>query len=197
MTNRQIEALKTRKLIYETAMKLFEEYGFDNVKIMQICNAANVSTGAFYHHFEKKEEILVEQYRVVDRTFWTNLDDLSADTYLGKVVEYMGKYSLSAEKDGVRTVNEVYRVWLTLRQGFPFIEGEGATHGLKELLSSAQESGELDEDVDIEELIWDILIIVRGTIYYWCQKEGNFNLTQKTERIVSQFLYSYGFTGNE
>jgi AcrR family transcriptional regulator len=188
LTKRQQQAINTRRHIYKTAMRLFEEYNFDNVTIKQICHEANISVGAFYHYFEKKEDILVEQYRVIDRMFGDSIENLSSDSNLEKIVEFMNQYSQSAETDGVKTVNEVYRVWLTLRQGFPYIEGEGVTGGLKELLRRAQENGEIPRDVDIEEMMWDILIMVRGTIYFWCQQNGNFPLVQRTEKLTRQFL---------
>lgn len=45
-------------LILDAAVKLFEQYGYKNVSIVQITDAINMTTGVFYYHFRSKEEIL-------------------------------------------------------------------------------------------------------------------------------------------
>lgn len=50
---------ETRKLIIETAAKLFVEKGYDNTSIQDIIdNLGGLSKGAIYHHFKSKEEIM-------------------------------------------------------------------------------------------------------------------------------------------
>ena len=94
MTKRQQQAENSRRHIYEVSMKLFDEYGFDKVTIAMICKEANISTGAFYHYFEKKEDVLVEQYRVIDRALWMeDFSKLQGGSWLEKAVEYTGLYA--------------------------------------------------------------------------------------------------------
>lgn len=53
--------MKTKKeLILETAATLFAEQGFDKTAVSSICQVAKVSKGLVYHHFNSKEEILIE-----------------------------------------------------------------------------------------------------------------------------------------
>lgn len=48
---------KTKDLILNSAVDLFSRYGFDKVSIGQIMNAAKMTHGAFYAHFESKEAL--------------------------------------------------------------------------------------------------------------------------------------------
>lgn len=50
---------RTRRRIYETAMRLFAEQGFEAVGVHQIAAAAGVTPPTFYHHFAGKEEIVL------------------------------------------------------------------------------------------------------------------------------------------
>jgi AcrR family transcriptional regulator len=50
----------TRRRIYEVAMRLFQEHGYDNVNIGQITAAAKVSTPTFYSHFPGKDHIVMQ-----------------------------------------------------------------------------------------------------------------------------------------
>lgn len=52
---------ETRKLIIETAAKLFIEQGYDQTSIQDIINhLGGLSKGAIYHHFKSKDEIMNE-----------------------------------------------------------------------------------------------------------------------------------------
>lgn len=42
-----------------SALELFEKHGFAATSVQQIADHASVSKGAFYHHFEKKEDVLL------------------------------------------------------------------------------------------------------------------------------------------
>lgn len=49
---------ETHQRIYETAMRLFQEHGFDQVSVAQIAAEAGVSVPTFYAHFPSKEYIV-------------------------------------------------------------------------------------------------------------------------------------------
>ena len=48
---------KTHELILESAMAQFKAQGFNGASIRQICKDAGVTNGAFYSHFESKEDL--------------------------------------------------------------------------------------------------------------------------------------------
>jgi AcrR family transcriptional regulator len=50
----------TRQRIYETAMRLFQEHGYDNVNIGQIAAEAHISVPTFYAHFDTKPDIVMQ-----------------------------------------------------------------------------------------------------------------------------------------
>jgi AcrR family transcriptional regulator len=50
----------THQRIYETAMELFEEHGFERVSVGQIASASGVSVPTFYAHYPSKEHIVLQ-----------------------------------------------------------------------------------------------------------------------------------------
>ena len=49
---------ETRNRIIETAAPLFRRFGFDGVSVEKLMNAANLTRGGFYAHFESKEALI-------------------------------------------------------------------------------------------------------------------------------------------
>jgi AcrR family transcriptional regulator len=50
----------THQRIYDTAMKLFQEHGFEPVTVGQIASGAGVSVPTFYAHYPSKEHIVMQ-----------------------------------------------------------------------------------------------------------------------------------------
>jgi AcrR family transcriptional regulator len=51
---------ETRKAIIDAAEKLFTQQGYTSAGVAEICEAAGVSKGAFYHHFETKQSVFMK-----------------------------------------------------------------------------------------------------------------------------------------
>src|SRR6266446_5502236 len=61
---KQPRALATRDRIVRAAARLFALKGYHDTKLEQILGIAEVTTGAFFHHFQSKEDL---GFAVLDR----------------------------------------------------------------------------------------------------------------------------------
>lgn len=61
MTNHRGEA--TRQRIMDVAEVLFARNGYDATGVAEICQAAGISKGTFYHHFSGKQELFLDLFR--------------------------------------------------------------------------------------------------------------------------------------
>src|SRR4030065_551836 len=50
----------TRDNILDAATQLFSRNGYDATGVAEICQAAGVSKGAFYHHFPSKQAVFLD-----------------------------------------------------------------------------------------------------------------------------------------
>ena len=64
---------KTHQMILESALNTFKEIGFRNASIRNICKDAGVTNGAFYAHFESKDDLFAalvsEKLNVFNETY--------------------------------------------------------------------------------------------------------------------------------
>src|SRR3954463_10622699 len=58
-TLRQRKKAQTRAALWNTAIELFVEHGFDNVSVTQIAAAAEVSKMTFFNYFPTKEDLVI------------------------------------------------------------------------------------------------------------------------------------------
>lgn len=56
------KGLQTRQHIYDTAIRLFREQGYDAATMRDIANEADVSIGLTYRYFARKEDIVMALY---------------------------------------------------------------------------------------------------------------------------------------
>lgn len=55
----QERSIETREKIVDASLDLFSSKGFDAASVAEICAAAGVSKGAFYHHFPSKQAVFI------------------------------------------------------------------------------------------------------------------------------------------
>ncbi|MFC4323215.1 TetR/AcrR family transcriptional regulator [Litchfieldia salsa] len=48
-----------KKQIFFTSIKLFKEYGYDNVTVEKIASSCGIAKGTFFNYFPKKEHVLL------------------------------------------------------------------------------------------------------------------------------------------
>lgn len=60
VSRRERKKERTRQRIYESAMELFGERGFDNVTIEEICEAADIAKATYFLHFKTKASLIFE-----------------------------------------------------------------------------------------------------------------------------------------
>ena len=79
MNRQEQRSEETRNRILEAAESCFAQFGYDGTSVAQICDAAGVSKGALYHHYETKQEIFLELLGRWLQTMDSRLEDMGAD----------------------------------------------------------------------------------------------------------------------
>src|SRR5215468_2310337 len=91
LSRRDRKKQRTRRDIYEAAMRLFAKSGFGSVTISDICKEADVGRGTFFLHFAGKAALLHEFNQRVAEEFRAGLTEprASARDELRALVERM------------------------------------------------------------------------------------------------------------
>jgi len=63
---RQERAASTKTALFESAITLFNENGYNAVTIEDIARRAGTAKGSFYTYFRTKSDIIIEEFRAID-----------------------------------------------------------------------------------------------------------------------------------
>ncbi|HEU4759423.1 MAG TPA: TetR/AcrR family transcriptional regulator [Dehalococcoidia bacterium] len=160
----------TRQRLLESALSVFARHGFDRATIDEIVRDAGFSKGAFYVHFESKEDLfwalLEERIARQQEAFRQAVDPRSpvvenVRTILGGVFALyrtdplwtamfmeFGAHALRNEKVRQRLA-DMYKRW----------------HGLiVEILRASREGGRVRQDIDVEFIASAVIAVVEGTL---------------------------------
>lgn len=105
-----LRVIKTRSAIENAFISLVEEKGFENVKMIDIAQRANVNRNTIYLHYSSKEMIIES---LIEKIFVEELNDFNVSDYLTSRINRKQIYSLFEKLFNVIYKNiEFYRVIL-------------------------------------------------------------------------------------
>ena len=172
---------ETQKIIFDKAMALMGEKGFQGTTVRDICAEANIPIGTFYNCYKSKIDILKSIYEDGDKY----IQDAVEHEFKGKTaIEKLHIFAYHYAQLNVRTGIEVMRVLF-----YPTNEWFADTRPMQMLMQTiideGKTSGELRTDVDTEDLVGYVFDIFRGVCYNWCIHGADFDLNQRMESHIS------------
>lgn len=191
LTDRQKQAIATKLRITQIATNLFKEKGFENVKIQEICDASEISTGAFYHHFKSKNEIVNTGYEQIDLLLKERFESQTFTSNIEKMM-YLFSEGLSLLQDlGWLFVSDVYKNILSIDSKYTLKSDRFLTVEIKSAIESAIKSGELKSSISSDDLTKTLLRTSRGVIFDWCLHQGSYDLKANITFDLNLILANY------
>lgn len=185
---RQEQAQTTRKKIFNAALKVMQEKGYEKTTIREICKQANTSLGSFYTYFKSKDAVLQVFYdeAVTTYTAASKPADEPSDA-LTKILDFYDWYADYLTTVGVDfcrvffspsnralDINQVYNQIMKTTLDF-------VTQGFQDQ--------QFDKELtDPRTLNKDICIVFKGALLDWCAETGNYNLKQYSHHLLTTYL---------
>lgn len=192
-TMRELQAMDTKNLLFNTALHLFEEYGFDTVTIDNITAEAGVSKGTFYTHFPTKEAVLGEQFRMIDEAYDEAFSKIDPDTVpageqLLLLIRTMTHYC--SEECSVHAMKVVYSSQINNSRTIAILNNKERAiyHHLSRIVALGRETGEFAVHIPDDELVEYLMRLARSLLYDWCLYNGCFDLSEEGERYFGLIL---------
>jgi len=178
----------TRQRIFNTAVSLFLEKGYDSVTIDEICRSVGLTKGAFYSHFKSKDQIVLERMLAVDEHYRTDILPLveNLESSIDKVLSFVRLVIAHMAELGKATVRIAYLTQIGYDEKLSAIMTEKRTlyKIIQALVAEAQEKGELRSDLSSAQITQVIIHNIRGIVYNWCLSPSKFDLQEAGEDLI-------------
>jgi AcrR family transcriptional regulator len=189
MGRRERRAAETRLRLFRCALQLFTERGFSNVTVEDITEAADVGKGTFFNYFNSKEHVL----------------GVMAEIQIGKVREALAR--AEAGKEAIRRVLQQLFQGLAEEPGrspdlartviSSFLASEKVRHlvdeqmargrhSLARIVEIGQRTGEINPELNREQLAFLLQQSGLGTILLWSLR-GEPRLKTAMERTFQHY----------
>lgn len=184
MNNRDIQREKTKRRIYDVAFTLFDQYGYDKVKVSDIAKEAGVSVGSVYYHYKNKEAIIDYGYYEFDLLLKDVYEKQSFKSSREAILFLIGyQIQMTTERLGLKRASICFKNQMNSENTYLYSNDRYLYQRLLDNLNK-QELKALDS----EHVAKMILRISRGSIYDWCCHEGNYDLKEAVLEEVSIIL---------
>ena len=88
------KGLQTREKIFQAALELIKERGYEQTTLVDICRAAGIASGTFYHHFASKQDILIEFVKEESLDLRNYYESLPKESYAQVFMQVMDYQAL-------------------------------------------------------------------------------------------------------
>lgn len=194
LNKRELQREGTLGLIYDTVNQLVQEKGFDAMRIKDICERANISTGAFYHHFPSKQDILYERYHTTHRFMLSLYEDAQQMPIL-EALQYLTRELTEYTRSRVPSVLISYQeASLRLKDDWRKRENGMSLYRVAyNLLTRARERGEIDDRTSVEDVAMAVCLFQRGLTSEQCFSDGAFLAGHRPEDMFCRILETMVF----
>lgn len=176
MTRVEEKQAAKRAEIIEKIIPMLEDRSFEELSVEEICSAAGISVGSFYHYFEKKSDILVGLFSRIDSWMEENAFPLMKKRSDAENLRIFAKQWLKyIEDNGL----EHSRLISSINATDNTVSGERriTAKKLEDVFRKGQERGALSADVPPETAAAMFMIALRGLALDWTRRHAAYSLT--------------------
>lgn len=191
LSKQQRKSKETKERIFQAAKQILQRDGYEQLSIKNICEAAGVSNGSFYHHFKTKDDLL--SYYIEDQpSINPELLDLpsNAEDAKNAIVHVYLNYVKYCRELGVEFMagyytpkNQALNPAIRTERPYPIIT-------VQTYLEKAVAAGIISLPFSLEEITTDIRMIVIGNVFEWSMRDGSVDFEGNMKRTLSNYLNS-------
>jgi len=184
-------ATDNKQKIIDTTIELVRRHGADAVTVRNVCEAADLSIGTFYHYFANKDDLLM--YFVREASFdsfdlATPLEDIAgrvAELYMLLIERYQS-LGVDFMKQFYTTGNLALSAYMgASTDSFP----AGTVMARCEAeVAAARQVGIVAGETDAHQISADVCTIVKGCVFEWCLGDGQMDIAAALLRILARYF---------
>ena len=186
---------ETQKKLIGAVIRLAHEKSYEIITVQEICRAAGVSTGSFYHQFGSKDELVKDAYRTID---WLLTEDFVSQYRNLPPIEALDcllrRYILYAQKEIGLILAQYYKVLLNNPAAPRYDAQRPYCREIRRILTEAMEQHLIGNQENPENLTYAIMRLIRGLLFDWVIQGGSYDLLSRYEMDFRIFIRGLAVT---
>ena len=178
---KETKGVRTKRQIYQCAMDLFREKGYDQVSVEEIVRTAGTAKGTFYIYFHSKADIILEMLRQYDDYYDHVMLSMDPKTPVDRRMEEIVRAAcrFTQEVIGLDLIRVLYTKQLGAGKAHKRLLNEDrALFGiLAKLIREGQAEGVYRPEYSAEDVTMLLLRGIRAVFFEWCSSGGEVDLT--------------------
>lgn len=186
------KGMRSKQKIFEAAVRLIQERGYEKTTIADICAASEITTGAFYHYFMSKQDILrgvVGKEAEALETYYRSLDKPPYTDAILAVSVFLAQFAMAK---GLEFVSRFISIALIHRSEYFDPIETTTTRVLNECFRNGQETGEFRLDFTPAFMTELVNGQILAGITAWCARDAKFDLADYLKQRVNTLLVLLG-----
>jgi len=192
---RETGKLERRDRLYEAALSLFREQGYESTTVDQITRRAGLAKGTFFNYFPTKDSVLrFMGAREIGRLGAASLTGGNAAA-VGNLKCFMTALATSMERDRA-LVGLIFSKGLTVPE---LLTGDAGGFSIRPtvslLIRRAQHMAEIDPRLDPDVLTAMLDALYLQQLVYWCESATGYPLAERLTGIVDLLMMGIAARG--
>ncbi|MCI9272204.1 MAG: TetR/AcrR family transcriptional regulator [Dorea sp.] len=191
LDNFETKEMKNRKMkehIFNVALSMMKQIGFENLTIRMICQEAEISTGMFYKHFSSKENLLAFYYDKAQEDFDSvineQLTDLPIKDQLIQFYVWICHFTSDLGVDFCRNFfhskNELMNTNLFNNKLIEITN--------KCIEDAVAKGFKLSPDRTPHKVSKDLCVMIKGIIFDWSAHAGSYDMAKFAEDMLTHCM---------
>ncbi|MEP6609742.1 MAG: TetR family transcriptional regulator [Burkholderiaceae bacterium] len=192
------EALETREQLLDAAEQVFRERGVGHASLAEVADAAGVTRGAVYHHFESKAELFQALMARAEMPIDTAFEDFENQDIADPLALFREQGLQALEHlTGNSRVQNVFEVLFLRCEYTDELAAVGEQHvsdrldclnKCKAVLDQAVAKGQLPPDTDTHLAAHGAFAFVTGLMRDWVQSPASFDLKAGAPQLIDMYV---------
>lgn len=200
-TSRKTKSQETINRVLGVTSEMLKCYGFSALTVTNICKAASISNGTFFHYFKSKNGLLAyflnEGFNAYLESQHQSFESLCSQgrTFCERIINIYIEYAKYCRHIGIDFITRYYTPENSALNRYSHAQQEDdindivSWHILNQLYEAKHE-GLIKAEYSEEEIEVDLCTIIKGIIFDWCLSNGTVNMEKRIEKLLSIYLHS-------
>lgn len=188
-TPRDIHSEETRLKILNTTEKLMSEYGVEALTVKNLCEAAGISNGTFFHYFSSKDTLISEYMQFMYDKYCLDspIPEDDSDFVMNVIAPHIHNISF-AKQLGVEFTRCYYNINNPSLHNRGNLHAESYSRYILAQVKKAQSAGYIYPQLNPEAISADVCMVAKGVIFEWGLCGDSFDVEAYLLKMLQIYL---------